>query len=539
MPAIVTDQFRILNASNFVDSIDNNNYYVFIGLPNPTQLTESTVVGYGRSANWNTNPPQPLDSFSTNAHAGDTMMFGKKITSANIRRVIKRVDWKSGTRYEIYRDDYASDNRSPLKSAGRLYDAQYYVMNADFKVYICIDNGSTGDNLKGNVSQDEPTFTDLEPSKAGGSGDGYIWKYLYTVSPSDIIKFDSTEYITVPNNWATSTDPQIRAVRENGDSSINNNQIKHVYIDDGGSSYQSLTGQEVDIVGDGTGAKARVSVNQGVISDVTVSAGGQGYSYGLVDLQAINNTSSGTSAKLVPIVPPSKGHGYDIYTELGTDKVLIYARFDDSSKDFPTDTKFSVVGIVKNPTVGGSGGTVSTGFTGSQFSSLNAMLFHDEPNSNDVTKKVQGNPEVGEIIEQQLILANGDTRVARAYVASFDTETKVLKYFTDRSLNYKGAQDQTDYIGISTEGRFFEFSSTGPVVEGKSSGFKGYINSGYTGITTNPTGSKQINLNTSFTSGLSKPEINKGSGDLVYIDHRPLIARNTRQKEDVKIILEF
>jgi len=167
------------------------------------------------------------------------------------------------------------------------------------------------------------------------------------------------------------------------------------------------------------------------------------------------------------------------------------------------------------------------------------MLFHDEPNSNDVTKKVQGNPEVGEIIEQQLILANGDTRVARAYVASFDTETKVLKYFTDRSLNYKGSRDQTDYIGISTEGRFFEFSSTGPVVEGKSSGFKGYINSGYTGITTNPTGSKQINLNTSFTSGLSKPEINKGSGDLVYIDHRPLIARNTRQKEDVKIILEF
>ncbi len=44
-------------------------------------------------------------------------------------------------------------------------------MNSDFKVYICIDNGSSGDNVKGNVSQDEPTFTDLEPSKAGGSGD--------------------------------------------------------------------------------------------------------------------------------------------------------------------------------------------------------------------------------------------------------------------------------------------------------------------------------------------------------------------------------
>ena len=36
--------------------------------------------------------------------------------------------------------------------------------------------------------------------------------------------------------------------------------------------------------------------------------------------------------------PPSKGHGYDIYTELGTDKVLVYGRFDDSTdKDFPVE----------------------------------------------------------------------------------------------------------------------------------------------------------------------------------------------------------
>ena len=50
-------------------------------------------------------------------------------------------------------------------------------MNEDYRVYICIENGSSGTNLKGNVSLDEPTFTDLEPSRAGDSGDGYIWKY--------------------------------------------------------------------------------------------------------------------------------------------------------------------------------------------------------------------------------------------------------------------------------------------------------------------------------------------------------------------------
>ena len=51
MSAIVTDQFRILNANNFIESVesDKNSYYVFIGLPNPS------TVGYGRSESWNTN----------------------------------------------------------------------------------------------------------------------------------------------------------------------------------------------------------------------------------------------------------------------------------------------------------------------------------------------------------------------------------------------------------------------------------------------------------------------------------------------------
>ena len=172
MSAIVTDQFRILNANNFVESVENtnNSYYVFVGLSNPTGA--GSLVGYGRSANWNSDTPSPIDSFTYRSHTGDTMMFGKKVSSANIRRIIRRIDWTSGNRYEIYRDDYSASNPSPLTAANRLYDANYYVLNSDFKVYVCIDNGSTGANPLGNVSQDEPTFTDLEPSKAGNSGDG-------------------------------------------------------------------------------------------------------------------------------------------------------------------------------------------------------------------------------------------------------------------------------------------------------------------------------------------------------------------------------
>ena len=517
MSAIVTDQFRILNANNFVESVEsaNNSYYVFLGLPN------AEAVGYGRSDNWDENTPAPVDSFSSNKHAGDTIIFGKKITSANIRRIVRRLDWTSGTRYEIYRNDYSAENTSPLTSASRLYSSNYFVMNSDYRVYICIENGSSGSNPKGNVSQDEPTFTDLEPSRAGESGDGYIWKYIFTVPPSDIIKFDSTEYVTVPNEWLTSSDTQIRSIRENGDSSINENQIKTVYIDGAGDNYANGLGQEVNIIGDGTGAKVRVDVVNGKITDTTVTSGGKDYTYALVDLGSLNSNSIGNSAKLVPIIPPSLGHGYDLYTELGTDRVLIYARFDDSTKDFPTNTQFSQVGIIKNPTSIGS----TSLYTENTFSSVSSFKF----------TSITGTPQIGEKITQTV---SGEK--ARGYVASYDKETQVMKYITDRSLYYnQTSNDQTDYIGITTNGKSVSFSNSGGNILGESSSFSASIDSTFSGISTNPSGTKLINLGVNFTNGLASAEINKGSGELIYLDNRPTIKRNTRQKEDVKIILEF
>jgi hypothetical protein len=519
MSAIVTDQFRILNASNFVDSVESteNSYYVVVGLPNPT------AVGFGRSTSWNLNPPAPIDNFSYNSHYSDTILYGKRITSANIRRIIRRIDWVAGNRYEMYRDDYSILNPSPLTNSSRLYGANYYVMNSDYRVYICIENGSSGTTPKGNVSQDEPTFTDLEPSRAGDSGDGYIWKYLFTVSPSDIIKFDSTEYITVPNDWSTSTSSQIVAVRESGDSSINNNQIKTVYIERSGANYSNGLGQELSIIGDGSGGRVRVDVEGGAITNTVVTSGGKDYSYALVDLGSINTNSVGTSAKLVPIIPPSRGHGYDLYTELGTDKVLIYARFDDSTKDFPIDTSFAQVAIVKNPTSIGS----TQIYTDNTFTGLFSLKF----------SLVNGTPTVGEKIEQ--IVSNGVGR-AYGYVASWDSETRVLKYFRDRSLYYNQTTfDQLDYVGISTNGRPYLFESSANQVIGKSSGFSASIDTGFSGISTNPTGTKLINLGVNFTSGMASPEINKGSGDVIYLDNRPSISRSSRQKEDIKIVLEF
>lgn len=525
MSAIVTDQFRILNASNFVDSIDNtnNSYYIFLGLPNPT------TVGFGRTTDWDTNTPDPIDSINYLNHSHDTVIFGKKITSANIRRVIRRIDWSRGSKYEMYRHDYSITNQSPLTQSSRLYDSNFYVLNSEYKVYICIDNGSSGISTGGNASQDEPTFTDLEPSSAGSSGDGYLWKYLYTVSPSDIIKFDSTEYISIPNSWQSSTDVQITAVRTNGDSTVNQNQIKKVYVDNPGLGYGGGANQAFNVIGDGSGGSVILDVDSiGKISNVRVSSGGYGYNYGMVDLGSISATAT-QAAKLIPIIPPSRGHGYDIYTELGADRTLVYARFDDSTKDFPIDTKFAQVGILKNPTSFGSTAT----FTDNQFSGLYSIKL--SPSS------ITGTLSIGDKITQTVTANTGGViGTAIGYVASYDTETNVVKYFRDRSLYFNPTKlDETDYKTVSSQSKVLLFESSSYPITKNVGGFSASVDTGFSGITTSLSTGKIISLGTQFTNGLSNPEINKSSGDIIYIDNRPLVSRNSRQKEDVKIILEF
>lgn len=79
MAAIITDQFRILNADTFVKSFTGigtttNVYYTFIGLPNSTD----TTTGSGTS-DWNTNVPNPKDMFREQNDYYDTMIAMKRI----------------------------------------------------------------------------------------------------------------------------------------------------------------------------------------------------------------------------------------------------------------------------------------------------------------------------------------------------------------------------------------------------------------------------------------------------------------------------
>ena len=128
---------------------------------------------------------------------------------------------------------------------------------------------------------------------------------------------------------------------------------------------------------------------------------------------------------------------------------------------------------------------------------------------------------------------------AVGYIASFDSETNVLKYFTDRSLYYNDlSYDQKDSKTVFTQGTPVGFSTSGSLIT-TSSGFSAAIDPTFQGSVLVLSSTSSINLNSTFVNGISEPQINRRSGDVLYIDSRPVVNRNPKQKEDIKIVLEF
>ena len=104
-------------------------------------------------------------------------------------------------------------------------------------------------------------------------------------------------------------------------------------------------------------------------------------------------------------------------------------------------------------------------------------------------------------------------------------------------MYFDNGVDQTDAVGLGTEAQFIEFVSDA-TKKVNTPTFNAAIDTAFnSGIAT--VGTKNIDLGINFTNGLATSEINKGSGDIIYIDNRATITRNSRQKEDIKIILEF
>ena len=525
MSAIRTNQLNILAAKKFVADVESpqNSYYTFIALTYPE----------GLSSTWETTQIAPKDSFDDENIIWDSMIALKKIGIDDVNLVVNKNVWESGRIYDMYRHNVTRDNLSKPSNYTNLYYSNYYVVNQDYRVYICLNNGTNPEYPNGRPSLDEPLFTDLEPRSAGTSGDGYIWKYLYTIKPSQIIKFDSVNYIPVPKNWSTNVD--VADVRNNATTS---GQLKVVLIANRGSNVgpANRTYTNIPIKGDGSGAEVTIVVNsESKVESVTVTNGGSNYTYGTVDLSSY--VAYETAPVFNVIIPPQGGHGYDIYRELGSTNVMIYSRIENDTEnpDFITGNKFARVGIVQNPKEYDTDSNV----TSDKLSSVGALILKGDQSNPNAYQNAVFNPN--SVVTQTV----GTGLTAAGRVVSYDSFTGVLKYSQDRS-----------FVGFATDGTGFSPAQYGYQLQKFTSSPSGsgslkinngsidlYIDSNF-GTIVNPGVSTVINnrtyyLGQKFISGVSNPEVKKYSGNIIYVDNMESNLRTKNQKEDSKIILQF
>ena len=477
MAAIITEKFRLHNAKEFKQSAteSGNAMYMFIG--RPLSWTDDN------------NPPTPVDSLNDEYDAYANMVALKKVSSTDVSHAIIRRDWTSGTAYDEYRHNYTSSNTA-TSGASTLWASTFYVVTSDYNVYKVISNNG------GANSTVMPTGTSTSILT---TADGYKWKFMYSISASDVIKFVTSDFIPVKTigakaavegdvgglGTAASDDNSAQWDVENG---ATDGTIEHARVTAGGSSYGSDGTYNVAISGDGASGQLTVTVSSGAITAVAINAVGSGYSVASIDNSLLQTatSSTGTGASFDIIISPKNGHGADPVEELGGNYVIANSRLEyaEGSGDFPTDNDFRQIGLIVNPTDAG-GNTLSSATT---LSALNRITLDSGATM----------PVVDDTIANAASITSG-TAVGK--VVSIDS--------TNRYIYFLPSADSV--------GNFNSFSATNTIFVGSTS--KGTISSG--GV-----------------SG-AYPEVSRNSGDIVYLENRGAVARAADQIEDIKLIIEM
>ena len=306
MASIVTSKFRIHNAQQFYESFSeaaNTIMYLFVG--------KNTAFANDNS------PPTPINSTANIEYTPWRDMYGvKRIQSADVTHAVPRYDWTSGTVYTAYDDTSTS-----------LLTDTFYVMTEDYNVYKCLFNNASA------ASTTKPTGTS---SARFTTADGYIWKYMYTVTTAKALKFLTNDYIPVQTLTSDGGEDQWDVQTAAVDGGI------HVIkVTAGGSGY--ATAPAVTITGDGTGATANSTITANVVTKVTITAAGTGYTRASV-------TFASGAAAATAIISPKGGHGSDAVEELGGKFIMLNVRLDGTeSNTFSTSNEFRQVGIVRDP----------------------------------------------------------------------------------------------------------------------------------------------------------------------------------------------
>ncbi len=475
MSAIITKDYRILNADTFIRSLQGgiplNYLYLFIGKAMP----------------WvnDTLPPSAIDNMDNTNEIWNNILSLKRILSSDVTLGIRKQNWVYGNYYDIYRHDYGNAGVTGVSLTGTittpstLGDANYYIVSDTGSVYMCVDNNG------GTASTDNPSNYGTGIGFAiFTTGDNYRWKYIGSTSPSDYSKFSSLEFHPIKN---VTIEPPIGDPYENQfyaqqHSATLGGAIFNILVNNAGTSTHYSTnigtlGDQSQIIvrGDGVGLKVQFSTNSsGGVSKVTVLDNGTGYTYCYV------NCASITNASFTPITTPLDGLGTNPVRDMNAYYMLMDVKLAYAEGDgiFTTSNDYRQLGVIANPKK----------YNGS-LASENAL---------DSTYTLTMTDAASYSVDG---LITNTTNGTIARIIDWDPVTKKLRVNFPRPSS---SGDWTKIVG---------FAAGNTITQ-----------------TGGPTGT---------ISAVKTPDVTYNSGEIIYYENRKPISRDASQIEDIHISLEF
>ena len=541
MTAVVTNKFRFANLRRAKRRIDDG--------------TDQLYLGIGRSETWadDNNPPTPELDFDDELKLREGLQGVKKLT--DVAYCAPRYNWVAGSTYVAY-DDTDPD----------IHTKAYYVLNpTNFNVYMCVKAGPGTSTVEpvgvddGGSGQEADRGSVLS---AQNTADGYVWKFMYTISAADAAKYLTNDFM-----------PVFR------DSNVANNAIPgaihNIKVIQGGTGYTSatvtITGYEYDgtpITGDAGNhelAAATAIVNGGAVERIEMTDVGKGYAYAVVTITGdgsgataraiISPVSEGREIKSVEVV--NGGAGYtngtlsltfegDGFGAAGSASVsgnaITSVTVSDAGYNYNqatvelgeiTGTPADLVVKFTNPK--GGYGYDPTVDMNAYYLMVHTLLEGDE----DPTEGFQGDFIVTNDYRQLALIANPLDNA---------TDQATFSDTTGRALNYHvvdpgGTWNPDDIVVGASSGAkciidYYD-SNTNRLYYHQTAALTGYGDFTDGEVLNQSVGTSSGDINATANSANNLGEIDRNSGQVLYIENRSKVTRQLDQTEDVKLVIQF
>ena len=199
-------------------------------LPTITYVFIGNHVPYANES----SPDSLVDTIASEKVTWDNIYAAKRATGNDVELVVPRVNWTSNTGYRQYDDTVSIETLLSANPAQNL--KPMYVITSERNVYLCVSNNASSN------SSVQPTGDYTTSNGNISTSDGYVWKYMYNVKPSN--KFLTTSWMPSP----TST-----AALDYGmnDSGVVDGELTTIVVTNPGLNYRQASNIKVDLFASG------------------------------------------------------------------------------------------------------------------------------------------------------------------------------------------------------------------------------------------------------------------------------------------------